>query len=226
MTEQLGELKKPSAESFGEGRKLFFVPLVLGPRETEPELKELIERYWAQVQDHVTNLEAKLGQVKRVYHELVPAAGEEAVKAVEELSTESCQLVKAAVQKGAQLESMEDSDLLTELMDWTKCLALGLQNQRVFNLVYESFVAVEKKRNEHITGRIDETLQSDETGILVMREGHQVQFPADVQVFYVAPPALDEIKRWARAREAQPRPEAGQESEGGGEVGSDAETAG
>ena len=34
-----------------------------------------------------------------------------------------------------------------------------------------------------------------------MRENHQVQIPADIQVFYVAPPALDEIKRWLREHE-------------------------
>ncbi len=38
-----------------------------------------------------------------------------------------------------------------------------------------------------------------------MREGHQVQFPTDIEVFYVAPPGLDEIKRWIRAREEEPQ---------------------
>jgi hypothetical protein len=33
-----------------------------------------------------------------------------------------------------------------------------------------------------------------------MREGHQVQFPSDIQVFYVAPPSLDEIKRWLKEK--------------------------
>ena len=51
--------------------------------------------------------------------------------------------------------------------------------------------------------QIDETLKSDEIGILLMREGHQVQFPVDIQVFYVAPPGLDEIKRWVRERESE-----------------------
>jgi hypothetical protein len=37
-----------------------------------------------------------------------------------------------------------------------------------------------------------------------MREGHQVQFPEDIQVFYIAPPALDEIRRWLRDQEAKP----------------------
>jgi hypothetical protein len=38
---------------------------------------------------------------------------------------------------------------------------------------------------------------------LVMREGLQIQFPSDIQVFYIAPPALDEIKRWLREKESR-----------------------
>jgi hypothetical protein len=62
---------------------------------------------------------------------------------------------------------------------------------------------VSKKRNEYIARQIDETLKPDEIGVLFMREGHQVQFPQDIQVIYVAPPALDEIERWLRDREAK-----------------------
>ena len=49
--------------------------------------------------------------------------------------------------------------------------------------------------------QIDDALKSGDAGILFLREGHQVQFPPDIRVFYIAPPALDEIKRWLRERE-------------------------
>lgn len=222
MTEQLGEIERPSAEEFKEERKLFFVPLVLAPRELEGELREIIERYWDQVQSQVDNLEAKLGQVMRVYHELIPAGGEEAAKAIEELSAESYRVVKSRVDKGAELHAMEDGDLLTELMDWTRCLAMGLQNERVLNTVYESFVQVQRKRNEHIAQQIDETLKGGEAAVLLMREGHQVQFPTGIKVFYVAPPALDEMKRWLRERETaaqrDEKREAEEENEAEGDV--------
>ena len=92
--------------------------------------------------------------------------------------------------------------MLTEFIDWNRCLTVGLQNEKVLTTVYDAYTAVARQRNEHISRRIDETLQQDETAVLLMREGHQVQFPPDVQIFYVAPPALDEIKRWFREREA------------------------
>ncbi len=83
--------------------------------------------------------------------------------------------------------------MLTEFIDWTRCLAVGLQNQNVFTRIYEFYAEASKKRNEHIAKQIDDTLKADEIGILLMREGHQVQLPSDIQVFYIAPPALDEI---------------------------------
>lgn len=227
MTEQLGEIERPSAEEFKEERKLFFVPLILAPRGVEGELREVIERYWDQVLSQVEKLEMKLGQVMRVYHELIPVGGEEAGKAIAELSAESHRLVKSKVDKGAELHAMEDGDLLTELMDWTRCLGIGLQNERVWNTVYQSFVEVQKRRNEHISRQIDETLKGGETAVLLMREGHQVQFPTDIKVFYVAPPALDEMRRWLREHETYARGEEGRgaEAETGSEEDAESEGA-
>ena len=46
-----------------------------------------------------------------------------------------------------------------------------------------------------------------------MREGHQVQFPADIEVFYVSPPGLDDIKRWLRTKEIEAEKEADESPE-------------
>jgi hypothetical protein len=151
----------------------------------------------------VTNLEVKLGSVTKVYHELVPVGGEDGTKAIEELNKGSYQITKARLGKGAELQPIEDGELLIEFMDWSRCLAVGLQSQKSISTVYEFYLEAQKKRNEYMARQIDETLKSDEIGILLMREGHQVQFPVDIQVFYVAPPGLDEIKRWARERESE-----------------------
>ena len=58
-----------------------------------------------------------------------------------------------------------------------------------------------RKRYQHITDKINETLKTDEAGMLMIREGHMVQFPQDIEVFAVAPPVLDEIHRWQRERQ-------------------------
>ena len=210
MAQELGKIEKPSVEEYRAARKLFFVPLLFTPKQLEGELFEKVFKYWDQVEGQLTNLELKLGIVKKVYHELVPVGGEEGSKIIEELNSTSYGIVKARLDKGAELEPLEDADLLTESMDWTKCLAIGLQNQKVFDKVYEAYLQSQKKRNEHIAKMIDNTLKEGEIGILLMREGHQVQFPADIEVFYVSPPGLDEIKRWLRTREVEAEKGAGE----------------
>ena len=201
MAEELGKIEKPSVEEFKEGRKLYFIPLVHRGEDSPDEYINKFNKYWEQVEQQIAELETKLGIVKRIYHELVPAVGEDGIKAIEELCDKSCQIVKACLEKGAQLEAAEEADILTEFTDWGRCLMLGLQNQKVISQVYESYLEATKKRNEYIINKINETLQKDETGILIMRENHQLQFPTDIQIIYVAPPALDEIKRWLRERE-------------------------
>jgi len=213
MSQDLGKIEKPSVEEYRAARKLFFVPLLFTPRDIQGELFEKVFRYWDQVDTQLTSLELKLGIIKKVYHELVPIGGEEGSKIIEELNSTSYGIVKARLDKGAQLEPLEDADLLTESMDWTKCLAIGLQNQKVFDKIYEAYLQSQKKRNEHIAKMIDNTLKESEVGILLMREGHQVQFPSDIEVFYVSPPGLEEIKRWLRTREVEAEKEAGEGTE-------------
>jgi hypothetical protein len=200
MSEQLGKIEKPSAKEYRAGRKLFFVPLIFTPKEPQGDFSEMVNRYWEQVDAQVANLEMKLSEVNKVYHELIPAGGEEGAKTIEELNSGSYRIAKARLDKGAELQPIEDRELLTEFMDWSKCLAVGLQSQKAFTKVLESYAEAQKRRNEHIAKQIDETLKDNESGILLMREGHQVQFPSDIQVFYIAPPSLDEIKRWLRGR--------------------------
>lgn len=203
MSEELGRIEKPSIEEFKAGRKLYFVPLIFSPLEPEVDLLQKINGYWNQVEAHLANLEQKVGSVGKVYHELVPLGGEDGLKAIEELNKGSYGIAKARLDRGAGLQPVEDSELLTELMDWSKCLAVGLQNEKVLTQVYGYYTEAQKRRNEHLAKQIDETLKSGEAGVLLMREGHQVQFPSDIQVFYVAPPALDEIRRWLRDHEAE-----------------------
>lgn len=202
MAEVIGEIEKPLVAEFKGGRKLFFVPLIFRGRQSQDDYREKFNRYWDQVENQMSNLELKLSRVNKIYHELIPASSDEGLTAIKDLNDKSYQIVKSRLEKGAQLEATEDMELLTEFMDWNKCLAVGLQNQKVITKVYQYYDEANKKRNEYLSRRIDETLNPDEIGILFMAEGHQVQFPSDIQVFYVAPPALDEIKRWIRGRES------------------------
>jgi hypothetical protein len=207
MTEELGKIEKPPVADFKKGRKLYFVPLIYGGKDLPKDYLVKFHKYWNQVERQVAELVAKLGEVNHIYHELIAAAGEDGMKAIAGLSEKSHKIVRSCLDKKARLEAVEDNDILTEFMDWSRCLIIGLQNPKVVSQIYDSYNEAGKKRNEYISRKIDETLRENEIGLLLMRENHQVQFPPDIQVFYVAPPALDEIKRWLRESESTPEKE-------------------
>ena len=203
MAEELGKIEKPPAENFKKGRKLIFVPAIYLVEGLPADYAEKFNLYWEQVEKHIAELSSKLGELNVIYHELIAISGEEGAASLKDLNNQGYKIAKACIDKKARLEAMEDVDLLTEFMDWSRCLLVGLQNQKVFTTVYESYSEIGKKRNDFITRKINETLKPDEIGIFFMRENHQVQIPPDIQVFYISPPALDDIKRWLRDREAK-----------------------
>ena len=215
MPQELGRIEKPLAERFAKGRKLYLVPLVYSSKDTPPEYNERSSRYWQQVNEQLSNLEAKIGKVNRVYHEMISLADEEGMKVMERLNSESYQIGKSKCDNGAVFEAIENDELVGESIDWGKCLLIGLVSLKVASKVSEFHIEAVRKRYEFMAKRIDETLQSDETGVLFISQGHSLQFPNDIEVFSVFPPALDEIHRWIRdeaGKEQEAEPEKEQES--------------
>ncbi|MFA5316992.1 MAG: hypothetical protein WC369_06200 [Dehalococcoidales bacterium] len=202
MPEELGKIEKPQASQFTNSRKLYFVPLANIWPKAEKDYTELFEKYWAQVTEQLAGLEQKLGIAKKLYHEFVTDGGEEGVKIVGQINSRSAGIINEQLKRGAILEAVEDEAVLHEFMDWSRCLSIGLQSEPALSTVLQAFSEVSKKRNDQLARCIDETLGTEETGVLFMREGHQIQFAQDIQVIYIAPPALDEMKRWLRDQAA------------------------
>ena len=200
MAQELSRMEKPAAERFSGARKICLVPLLFTPPDPPPEYTAMFERYWAGVQEHLAHLTSRLGTARRVYHETISASGETGLQAIQTLNQKSYEVAKSAAEGGAEVVATEDEETTREAFDWQRCLMVGLTSDKVAQLAYASYQEATKKRYEYIAQCIDETLQPDEVGILFIGEDHRVQFPADVQVFYVAPPALDDINRWLRER--------------------------
>jgi len=207
MGEELGKIEKPAVDIYKKGRKLFFVPVIYSSENVPQGYIDIANKYWEQAGKQLEELSLKLGTVKKIYHELIDAPGETGAAALLELNEKSYNLIKSLMEKSAEFEALEDTDLLTEYMDWNRCMMIGLQNPRVMTKIYESYVETGKKRNEQLSRKISETLKENEIGVLMMRENHQVQFPTDIQVFYVSPPSLDEIKRFIRDQENKSKKE-------------------
>jgi hypothetical protein len=198
MPEQLGKIERLEVERFKQGKKLYLVPLVYSGEEAPDEYKERCSLYWQQVTEQLTNLASKIGKVNRVYYESIFQCGDDGMKAMERLNPSSYQIAKTQCDNGAIFEAIEERELFEEVMDWQRCLMLGFISDKVASKVSEFYVEAAKKRNEFMTKKISETLKDDEAGLLFIREEHSVQFPGDVEVFSIFPPALDEIHRWLR----------------------------
>ncbi|MFC1860605.1 hypothetical protein ACFLYC_03440 [Chloroflexota bacterium] len=97
MSAELGKIEKPSVEEFKTGRKLYFVPLLYGSKELPADYLKIFNKYWKQVDDQISDLELKLGPTNRIYHELIPSAGEDGLKALKNLSEKSFKIVKKRV---------------------------------------------------------------------------------------------------------------------------------
>jgi hypothetical protein len=223
VPEQLGKIERLEAEHFKQGKKLYLVPLVYSGEKAPDEYRDKCDRYWQQVADHLTNIAWKIGRVNRVYHESVFQSGEDGLNALERLDPGGYQIARAQCGSGAVFEAVEDEELFEEVMDWQRCLLLGFMSNKVAAKVSEFYVEAAKKRNEFIANKISETLKDDEAGLLFMREEHAVQFPSDVEVFSIFPPALDEIHRWLRDQARMGIEKTAQE--GKGEVKEEAEEA-
>ncbi|MBE0431795.1 MAG: hypothetical protein IBX67_08225 [Dehalococcoidia bacterium] len=198
MSERLGKIEKLEAERFKKGKKLYLVPLIYCGEEAPDEYKEKCSRYWQQATEQLANLASKIGNVNRIYHESVFQPGEDGMKAIERLNPGSYQIAKTLRDSGASVEAIEDEELSEEVMDWRRCLMLGFISQKVAAKVSGFYVEAAKMRNEVMARKIAETLEDDEAGLLFVQDGHSVQFPADIEVFSIFPPALDDIHRWLR----------------------------
>jgi hypothetical protein len=195
MTEAKEKAEKPQPKQFG--RKLYLVPFVFALQDGPSGYAEKLEAYWGEVGNHVRNLEVRFGKINKVYHESVPLGGEEGLKLVEQLNEKAHRMLRRKCQQGAEFIALEDKDLFEETMDWRRCLAVVLSGP-VLRKVSDFYREASRKRYELMAKRIDETLEDEEAGVLIIGEDHAVQFPSDIQVFYVAPPALDELHRLLR----------------------------
>jgi len=207
MSEELGRITRPEAGQFRGERKLYLVPLLFAGEKSPPEYVERFELYWQQVEEQLSTQEQKIGRISHVYHESVALGGEEGLKLLEKLSPPSYRIVRDRCDRGAALEFAEEAEIADECLDWERCLMLGFLSRAVAEKVAGYYREAVKKRWEQMARRIDETLGENEVAVLFIREGHAVQFPGDIQVFSVAPPALDAVHRWLRERSSRPEPE-------------------
>ncbi len=196
MATPITKMPKPGAEQYKDTRKLFLVPTYMLAPDAPDDGQTLLDRYWSEVRDHIENLERTLGKVSHVYHEAVFVDGDAGMGMIESLNPKSVSFIRAMCHSDARLEATDNQELLEESTDWQRCISIGLMSMKVMDTAVQRFCEATDSRYAHIGKRIADTLQSGEAGVLFIRPDHRVQFPDDVKVFYVSPPAQDAFKRW------------------------------
>lgn len=198
MAQELSRIERPSAAQYQGKRKLLLAPLIFGVPAEAPEGMEILQRYWEQMQSQISSLERSLGPLRRIYHESLVLGGEDGLQQLSLADQRSHGFVAARVESGAALEATEDAKSFLESLDLQRCMMLPLASPSVVTRLQDWFSESTRRRYADIGERIDATLQPDELGLLMISERHQVQFPPDIEVFYIAPPALDDFHRWVQ----------------------------
>ena len=196
MTTPLSQMPKPSVEQFEGRKKLFLVPNHVLPPNAPEEGLELLSKYWSEVRDSIANLERSLGPVSKIYHELIYTGDDDGLQQIEMMNPNGGPFIRAMCQSTAALHPLEEADLVLENTDWQRVLSIGPASQKVLTVALDGYQNTLDARYMAIAERISGDLTDGECATLFIREDHRVQFSSDVQVFYVAPPALDAFKRW------------------------------
>lgn len=185
-------------------KNLFCVSLVGGEI---PE--EISSRYWLEIEGQINRLERSFGEVNKMYHEANYLAGETGLKNLQRINERGYQLIEKISKEGGELQALEDRETFLEIADCQLFLNLRFSSKAMLEKVsklspeiLELYQKALQKRREHIPKQISETLRDGETGILLIREEERmkIQFPSEINVILVRPPALSEVEKWQRER--------------------------
>ncbi len=201
MAEELSRITRPATANYQGKRKLLLAPLVhlAAPPDAIPsEGAEIVARYWEQVDVQVRAVQKALGTITHVYHENLPEGGDDGLGYLAVTNHDTHQLVTRLMDAGATLEATESMEIMAEALDLQRCLMQPLMSVQVATRLQEWLADANRRRYDFISNSIDASLGEDEAGLLLINERHQAQFPSQIEVIYVAPPALDEFRRWVQ----------------------------
>jgi hypothetical protein len=201
-------------------RTLFYIPIVhtqsdmgtlsesikkvtlqkLGER-TWRRKHNLIERFWAGIEDTLDTLSLSYGQT-RVYQDGLPVCGKEIdiVTEIAKKGSPNHRLLIRLMEKGATIMGTESAELLIEEYHLIKRILESGDVKMALEIEARQKAASDlllEKRDAFIAARIATTLQAGETGILFLGMLHNVAdcLPEDIHVLYPINRPLDKRKR-------------------------------
>ena len=197
MAETLGKIDKPEVSMFA-GKKIIMVPLLFTPPTDNETLKGHVEKYWQEARTKVSELQDQMGAAKYVFHEML-VNDKDVKNTVEAYGCSSYGIIEDAQKRGAELKIIEDKDLFEEFMDWNRILSTcGVSTRKVYDKLTAELKDAGDRRNDAMYKKILDSIGENDIVILMLQEGHKIQFPNDINVFYVSPPALNDLEKYVR----------------------------
>ena len=190
----LGSTGKTDPSRFDGKKKLLLVPLIPVFPDMEEEIPDLLDRFWSEMSSQIGNIETVLGTVKHIFHEMIHEEGDGGIQILTQIYPKSANFIKEYINSGAKLQALEDPEIWMELTDWQRCLSIGLISSKVFDIASKGYQEISIKRTNQLPNTINDLMKEDEVGLLFISEGHTVQFPSDIQIFYVSPPSATDLK--------------------------------
>ena len=195
--EELGSVGKAAAGDILMARKVYLVTMVQ-PSAGAPEgFEERYNAYWTAVDEQVSQLEAKAGVVARVFAEGIVGKGDDAMLMVQQSNPGAHRVVRQRVSAGAVFEEFEDTELFGRVIDWGRCLQVGLINRTVADEIQGKYTEAAENRTAHVEKRLEEGILESEAA-LVLGGDPSIKLPEGVEKFLISPPELDELERWVR----------------------------
>jgi hypothetical protein len=178
-------------------RTLYLIPFVANNRE-DTAIDALVNDYWREAVEQVEHLAGAGAPVRHLFHEGSITAGDEALAVLQQGNTAGYPHLRRLLGAGARLEPTEDVETLKATLDLHRCMSVVQASEKVADRLMHWFEETRQERYQGIAQRVNAALRTDGAGVLVISPDHQVQFAQDIDVLYVAPPALDRLTRWLR----------------------------
>jgi hypothetical protein len=183
--------------------------LLLVPRMyTEEEFKRVVpafpedfgprtSEFWSYVED---KLQVFAGKIQRIYRDEVYLDGKGGLAHLSSIDRENFLIVRKLVENGAVFEATEDSLLVAESKSWLDMIRQNPLDTMLLELYQETV----RERDDYLTRRIDETLLDEETGILFLKPGREINLNECVKIIKVCrfDPA-DYLRSWQVQLQAQ-----------------------
>ena len=186
-------------------RSLFIVRLV----QPFPGLEgydTILSNYWSAVKAQLDRQAITSGAIERIFVETVSGRGEDALVQLQQINPAASQLVRNLIASGSVIEDFEDTELLTELIDWGQCGAQNLMSDKVSSVVQSGQIEAAGARDDHLQARLNDAIGDDESAVVFAVSG-QLPIPDRIERFIVSPPELDQLERWLRAKMEEARRE-------------------